>query len=458
MIEYTVRNLIIITAFLTYSAVVFADETVIRLQDIDLSYNNITPSSENLVISRSKYISKLHGFWLGQSIANWTGLITETRRNDPPFYTDFDWSDRYQVLLRDTDVFATNFISYMFVEEGNVWGADDDTDIEYMYQHLLDKHNNSILTGEQIRQGWLDHIRSDEYRDNFLWVSNENAYYLMRYDGLVPPATSEPENNGDYDKIDAQLTTEIFGLFAPGRPDIALKMAHLPIRTVAKNEAEWIAEFYVIMHSLASSAPTKLPMKDKLEWMAAKAREQLPDTSYPAKMYDFVKAEYDNNTDKDDWEKTRDAVYIRYQLVSRDGYEYDTEYDAGINFAASLVSLFYGEGDILKTIKIGTLAGWDSDNPTATWGGLLGFLIGKEGIEKAFGKKNFSQHYWIGRTRRNFPDYTPERFGEDTFSQMSQRAILIIDRVVLEEMGGGIDLEKDAWNIPNKSTPLDDNG
>ena len=29
------------------------------------------------VISRSQYADQLHGFWLGQCIANWTGLITE---------------------------------------------------------------------------------------------------------------------------------------------------------------------------------------------------------------------------------------------------------------------------------------------------------------------------------------------------------------------------------------------
>ena len=36
--------------------------------------------------------------------------------------------------------------------------------------------------------------------------------------------------------IDAQLTTEIFGFFAPARPDIALKMAHLPIQTTAREK------------------------------------------------------------------------------------------------------------------------------------------------------------------------------------------------------------------------------
>ena len=31
----------------------------------------------SLILSRSEYAEKLQGFWLGQCIANWTGLITE---------------------------------------------------------------------------------------------------------------------------------------------------------------------------------------------------------------------------------------------------------------------------------------------------------------------------------------------------------------------------------------------
>ena len=52
--------------------------------------------------------------------------------------------------------------------------------------------------------------------------------------------------------IDAQLTTEIFGLFAPTKPKIALDLSYLPIRTTARENAADISEFYIIMHSLAS--------------------------------------------------------------------------------------------------------------------------------------------------------------------------------------------------------------
>ena len=126
----------------------------------------------------------------------------------------------------------------------------------------------------------------------------------------------------------------------------------------------------------------------------------------------------------------------------------DRPFDAGINFAASLISLFYGAGDILRTIKIGTLCGWDSDNPTATWGGLLGFMLGKEGIERMFDKNNFSNTYWIHRTRRNFPDHTPGLEGEDTFELMSKRGLKIIDRVITEQIKGRVDHDKDIWYIP----------
>jgi hypothetical protein len=268
----------------------------------------------------------------------------------------------------------------------------------------------------------------------------------------MPPETSNPARNPNYDMIDAQLSTEIFGLFAPTRPDIALKMAHLPIQTTARENAQWIAEFYVIMYSLASSIDERKSIKDNIFWMADEASKRLPDNSYSAKMYGFVKQRYHKGIP---WEQLRDEIYIKYQVNQEDGYDITSRelycngcFAAGINFAASLVSLFYGEGDFKETVKIGTLAGWDSDNPTATWGGLIGFILGKEGIEKAFNRK-FANKYHIHRTRQNFSNN-----GIDTFSNMAEKGILIIDRVVQEQMGGSIDFNKNVWYIPKPNEQI----
>ncbi len=410
----------------------------------DLDYPKCTCQDQDLVISRRAYQEKLQGFWLGQCIANWTGLRTEGVKKTAPFFTDQSWG---------TNQGRNNQkIEFVLVEEGDVWGADDDTDIEYIYQSILNENNVSVATPQQIRDGWLNHIKKEE--QNYLWVSNETALHLMM-DGMLPPNTSLPENNEHFDQIDAQLTTEIFGLFAPARPDVALEMAHLPIRTTAYQDAEWISEFYVVMHSMASRVDPKLPMRDRVMWLAEQARRRLPAEAYPARMYDFIKNEYENNPDKDNWEQTRDRFHRRHTGVTTDGYNYRSWFDAGINYGASLISLFYGEGDFKRTIQIGSLCGYDSDNPTATWGGLLGFMLGREGVEKAFPEKKLSGLYNIARTRINFPDRTPDQLGDDSFELMAERGIHIIDRVVIEEMGGGVDLEKDAWCIPNANVAVE---
>ena len=186
--------------------------------------------------------------------------------------------------------------------------------------------------------------------------------------------------------------------------------------------------------------------KEQILWMADKARQYLPDDSYSAKMFDFVKSRYQAGVP---WEQARDEVYLRYQVEQLDGYDITSRniycngcFASGINFASSLVSLFYGEGDFKETVKIAVLAGWDSDNPAATWGGLLGFMHGKDGIEQAFGRK-FASRFNIHRTRGNFPND-----GIDTFQAMAEKGLFVIDRVVQEEMGGGVDLANNRWLIP----------
>ena len=431
----------------------------------NFNYQEYEPSDADIAISREEYANKLYGFWLGQNIANWTGLTTELVKvgnigdmQSGEFYTRDDWGAPTERNYFGADyTWVSPTIDFVFLDEGDVWGSDDDTDIEYMYQHLLFTNETSVLTPDEIRGGWMHHIYSEKEESpfgtdrlgnakNFLWVSNQRALTLMESKEMRPPHTGEPVNNELFDMIDAQLTTEIFGLFSPARPDVALRMGYLPVRTTAYENAAWIAEFYIIMHSLASRVDSSLPMKDQIFWMAEQAREHLPDHSYSAKMYDYVLSKYQKGVL---WEEARDSIYVRYQFEEKDGFDVPSKdprcygcFAGGLNYAASLVSLFWGEGDFKETLKIATLAGWDSDNPAATWGGLLGFMIGKEGIENDF-NRTFSNKYNIHRTRRNFPND-----GMDTFENMAKNGIYIIDRVVQEELGGGIDLQNDIWYIP----------
>ncbi|MEP3210480.1 MAG: ADP-ribosylglycohydrolase family protein [Maribacter sp.] len=399
---------------------------LIDLIGLQLGYAQISSAihTDTLLLSRTAYKDKLMGFWLGSCIGNWTGLPTENRRTDFPFFTDQDF---------DTEQFD-------YVLDQDPWGADDDTDIEYVYQHAMVTNGHYMLSGEQISNAWQDHIGLP-----LLWVSNLSALGQMQ-NGAVPPETSFPENNPMWDMIDAQLTTEIFGALAPGRPDVALHIGHLPVRTTAYLHSEWAAQFYIIMHALAAVVDKNLSRKEQVIWMAEQARKRIPDWSYIADMYDFAKEAYLANPDKDDWEKTRDEIAQRYQHSVTADYTYKYPWDAGINFAASMVSMFYGEGDYKKTIRIGAMCGWDSDNPTATWGGLLGLLYGYEGLEAHFNKTDFSTNYHIERTRYNMPNPV------DTFEAMAEGGIQIIDQIVLEAIPGKVD--NDMWHIPLKATAV----
>ena len=413
-----------------------------------------TNNNDFIEISREKYSNQLYGFWLGQSIANWTGLITEMDKignigeiKTGNFYTREDWGGMdSRSIWEDMSIDKSNIkIEFSLRTQDEVWGSDDDTDIEYMYQFLLNYFDTSILSPSQIREGWVKHIKAEE--ENYLWVSNQRAFDLMNQ-GILPPETGEPSNNEFYNMIDAQLTTEIFGLFSPTRPDFAIRMAELPIKTTARGEAQEIAEFYVRMHSLASNPKEFNSIKENIFWIANESRKYLSDNNYPAKMYDFTEALYNSGVT---WEEARDSIYLRYQVEQKDGYDITSKnlycngcFAAGINFASSLVSLFYGEGDIKNTLKIGTLSGWDSDNPTSTWGGLIGFLIGKEMIEKEF-NTSFSSKFNIHRTRQNFPNN-----GIDSFDYMAAEGVKVIDRVVEKELKGKINLVKNTWVIPFK--------
>ncbi len=48
--------------------------------------------AQQVTIGRYEYTDKLRGMWLGECLANWTGIQTEGDRVVPQFYTDDDWS------------------------------------------------------------------------------------------------------------------------------------------------------------------------------------------------------------------------------------------------------------------------------------------------------------------------------------------------------------------------------
>jgi len=387
-------------------------------------------------LSRCEYAQRLRAMWLGEAIANWTGLTTEGVRQDAPFYTDADWTLDQNLSWKMDDV-----IDFVLQDP---WLADDDTDIEYVYLHLMDQQHNPLLSGDQIAAGWQAHI------NDWIWVSNQQARNLMQL-GALPPTTSMGALNPDYLAIDAQLTTELFGALAPSMPEMALQLANLPILTTAGGYAAHAAQFYVLLYALSSQVDQTLPRSEQVIGLVSEARLYIPDTSKSADIVDFVLADFLSNPDGDDWERTRDRVYERYHQHAADyGFVYRDWTESSVNFASGLIALLYGEGDFRRTVQIGTLTGWDSDNGTATMGGLLGLLYGDNELAAAFPDAVLSDRYQIHRTRDTLPDYLPEdQAAEDTFTLMAERSLPLIEQTILQA-GGSV--SGDVWTLPAASS------
>ena len=143
------------------------------LFNCDLDEKNISSikSGDSLYINRTSYLEQLEGFWLGTSIANWTGLVTEmdkigntTDIKTLPFYTREDWGkmDKPAIWDGENPSQISETIDYVLRKPGELWGADDDTDIEYMYQYLILQNKQVKLSPRQIKEGWLEHISSIE--------------------------------------------------------------------------------------------------------------------------------------------------------------------------------------------------------------------------------------------------------------------------------------------------------
>jgi len=382
-----------------------------------------TYSGERL-IDGAAYRERIRGMWLGECIANWTGLQTEGRHRDPPFLTDGSWGQ--------VQPYSNGFpLEYKWFF--NPWWADDDTDIEYVYLHLLSSQNVLFLTPEQIANGWVRHI------NRFIWVSNARARALMSR-GVIPPGTGLACANEHRLAIDAQLTTEIFGTLAPGDPGRAMDLADLPIRTSAAGYAAHASQFFVVLYSLAPQIPASVaPGRDRSLWLVNEGRKFIPDGSRAAEIIDFVKADYLSNPDVTNWEQTRDRMWERYKLnPGANGWVYRDWYESVINLGTGVLALLYGEGDYRQTVKIGTLSGWDSDNGTATMGGLLGLTNGYDWVRAQF-NNGPRENFWITRTRDDLPDYTPVGDGfEDTFAMMADRWMPLVKRNI-RESGGLVD-------------------
>ena len=326
-------------------------------------------TAKERVISHEELMDKMSGFWIGQILGNYIGFPFENNYVEEPIpvlvdrvYTaDYDGSPELKINSRD----RRGFIPLMAQTLGGAF-SDDDTDIEFVTLHAVEKYGLDI-TYPEITQMWKTHI------NDYIWVANREARNLMDR-GLVAPDTGRKENNKHWFQIDPQLVNEIWSAFYPGMTQKAAERALWGARIT---NDDWGTHPTIAYGAMISAAFFEKDVR-KLVDIGIKA---VPNEGpFAEGIRDVVKwhSEFDN------WRDTRAKIHEKYYAYKKGSYEAPVSVVSSLaNGLTGIMAVLYGEGDFMKTVGIATSAGYDCDNQAATTAGLIGVLNGLSGMGEA---------------------------------------------------------------------------
>ena len=205
-----------------------------------------------------------------------------------------------------------------------------------------------------------------------LWHANQAARYNI-LNGILPPASGHWENNPHADDIDFQIEADFAGIMSPGMvnaaSDICDRVGHI------MNYGDgWYGGVYVAaMYSLAY-------FTDDVELIVSESLKSIPvESDFHKCISDVIGWYY---TWPEDWKRAWFETEKKWSSDTGcpDGVFTAFNIDAKINAAYIVIGLLYGEGDFGKTVDISTRCGQDSDCNPASAGGILGTVLGYQGI------------------------------------------------------------------------------
>ncbi len=367
--------------------------TVVFMSFMDVSFSQTLKK-----ISQDELINKISGYWIGQCVGNYMGFPFEgTYTEDPvPVFIDryYQFDDDTSLAINRNDMrgycpVVTNWLEGAF--------SDDDTDIEFVTLHAVEKYGLDI-TYPEITEMWKSHINRK------IWCANRTARNLMS-DGLLPPETGSRKNNENWYQIDPQLVNEIWSMFYPGMVSKSAERAEWSARITNDDWGTHPTIAYAVMYSAAV-------FENNVNKLVDLALKYIPEKSpFKSGMEDVITWHKQNK----DWRITRKLIFDKYFRYKSGGYEAPVSDVSSLpNGLFGIMAILYGDGDFVKTAGIAVSAGLDCDNQAATCAGLVGVINGSSSIpsrltlglsDKPSWKTPFNDTY-INFTRDGLPVFT----------------------------------------------------
>jgi hypothetical protein len=322
---------------------------------------------------------KIHGGLIAQLLGNLNGLAHENKYYDEP----------------------GNVMQYTPALPDGAW-TDDDTDIEWVYILGMQQERTALLAPEQITELWKKHINQR------IWCSNLYVRRLMDI-GIDPPLTGSLALNPWANfNISGQFVCESFGLVAPAMPQTAARIGLNYTHVSIDGEPAQTTQLFTAMISTAF-------VTDDIDAIVDAGLAAVDPTSALMPIVEDVRRWHKQHPE--DWRATRRLVRDKYTLYesrtrNQNGYELCT--------AATIASLLYGEGDLVRTLIHAFNFGWDADNNAATAATIVGVIKGRRWIRRQGWK---IKDVYRNTTRPGMPE-------DETITSFGDRIVDVGGRVI----------------------------
>ena len=209
-----------------------------------------------------------------------------------------------------------------------------------------------------------------------LWHANLAARRALKR-GVPATETGTPQHNAHANDIDFQIEADFIGLMTPGLPQASNEICDRAGRVMNYGDGLYGGMFVSAMYSAAF-------FEDDPRRIVEAGLAVLPSKSPYARVIADVlawSAEHPEN-----WEHVWQLIEDRWSRreTCPEGALRPFNIDAKVNGAYVALGLLYGDGDFAETLRISTRAGQDSDCNPASAAGVLGVVLGFDGIPPEF--------------------------------------------------------------------------
>ncbi|MBI3476981.1 MAG: ADP-ribosylglycohydrolase family protein [Acidobacteria bacterium] len=355
------------------------------------------------------YVDKVQGAWLGKMIGVTFGAPWEFRYQNTPIGFDIadwplspthmkdyrrrtiskpgDWNPITSEADNQTVDIGLDFVVDAEKTHAGIGIPDnDDIYINLLFLYCLRRYGIDV-DPVTVAHEWDKKIRQ-------VWHANDAGLSNIRK-GILPPDSGSPRYNVHADDIDFQIEADIFGMIAPGMPQVSNRYGERMGHIMNYGDGVYGGLFVAAMYTQAFFA------KDIREVVDNGLKAIPAQSLYAQTIHDVVQwhDQYPN-----DWLKTWHLVQAKWGEVDHcpDGYKKPFNIDAKLNGAYIVMGLLYGNGDWYKTMTYATRAGQDADCNPSNAAGILGTLIGAHAIPKEY-TEPVHNTYW-NSTLAGLPD------------------------------------------------------